>query len=237
MLTRTAGGQAKRDRKTSETANGTVRRRHVSSEFWIRYESQPYGNGYEHAHDEHGIPRKSNSRNVIQLLISFSCQGQMNPYAQQQAMLAAQMAYQQTMMAMSQAGSQAGDFPDRTQSSSQLRSRQQPGADGRSVSPTGSMGGQTSPPPMGVPSFYGYPQGMGMSPQMGMGMPQMQMPWMISPGTMWGMPTPPTGPGSPMGQPRYDYMQPGNAGMGSEASSARGKNRGSSGEDLSQRVN
>ncbi|OXG96137.1 CCR4-NOT transcriptional complex subunit CAF120 [Cryptococcus neoformans A2-102-5] len=170
-------------------------------------------------------------------MMNMGYHGQMNPYAQQQAMLAAQMAYQQTMMAMSQAGSQAGDFPDRAQSSSQLRSRQQPGADGRSVSPTGSVGGQTSPPPMGVPSFYGYPQGMGMSPQMGMGMPQMQMPWMMSPGTMWGMPTPPTGPGSPMGQPRYDYMQPGNAGMGSEASSARGKNRGSSGEDLSQRVN
>lgn len=165
----------------------------------------------------------------------------MNPYVQQQAMLAAQMAYQQTMMAMSQAGSQAGDFPDRTQSSSQLRSRQQPGADGRSISPTGSMGGPTFPPPMGVPSFYGYPQGMGMSPQMGMGgmgMPPMQMPWgMMSPGAMWGMATPPTGPGSPMVQPRYDYMQSGTAGMGSESSSARTKNRGSSGEDLGQRVN
>lgn len=85
--------------------------------------------------------------------------GMMNPQAQQQAMMAAQMAYQQTMMAMSHAGSQAGDAPD-----------------GR-TSPTAS---RTSPPPfppyggygqMGWPtqSMYGFPQyGMNM-PMMGMG--------------------------------------------------------------------
>jgi hypothetical protein len=76
----------------------------------------------------------------------------MNPFMQQQAMMAAQMAYQQMMM-MSQNGSQAGDLPINPD---------------RPVSPSASMG------PSGFAGYgYGFGQpGTGMG---GMGMNGMNM--------------------------------------------------------------
>lgn len=126
--------------------------------------------------------------------------GMMNPAAQQQAMMAAQMAYQQTMMAMSAAGSQAGDNDGRT-------------------SPT-SM--RMSPPPfqhMGMPGYGGGMPGFPMPPQsMYGGFPGYGMPGMGGPGSAWGSPP----------QNYGQTLQGGNhspAGGGSYPGSERGEER------------
>lgn len=114
------------------------------------------------------------------VLIIQPYQGGYNPYAQQQAMMAAQMAYQQAMMAMSQHGGSQhggpgagpdGQTPDRNGSPSTQRSSHHPG---QSPSP--------NPPPFG----YGMPP-------MGMNMPG--SPW----GMPWGSSSPGPGPGSASG--------------------------------------
>ncbi|KAK8850445.1 hypothetical protein IAR55_004363 [Kwoniella newhampshirensis] len=138
--------------------------------------------------------------------MGYSYHGGYNPYAQQQAMMAAQMAYQQALMAMSQSGSQAGDYPEHAQTPPGAGAGQASGPDGRSTSPVGSVRSQNhSPPP--VPQFYGYPPPMG-SP---MGMPRMGMPmgmpWMMPPASpgMWGSPSPT--PGQNQGGPgQYSHM-------------------------------
>ena len=92
------------------------------------------------------------------------------PYAaQQQAMYAAQMAYQQTMMAMSAAGSQMGDNATND-------GRHSPSGSVRAASPF-SYGGYGMMPPAPM-SMYGFPQFMPGMPPMG-GMP-------TSPGSMHG---------------------------------------------------
>jgi CCR4-NOT transcriptional complex subunit CAF120 len=131
------------------------------------------------------------SPNRINLLSSHRVFADLQPYAQ--AMMAAQMAYQQTIMAMSAAGSQMGD--NATQDG-----RNSPSGSVRAASPFGGpypgypmsmygfpqfgMPGMGMPPggspmagPMPMPGMQGMPQGMPMgSPQM-MGMPGM-MPMM-----------------------------------------------------------
>lgn len=83
-------------------------------------------------------------------------QGGYNPYAQQQAMMAAQMAYQQAMMSMSQhggaGGSQGGHgTPDRPSSPASMHGP-------HLAPPSGGFGGYYPPPQM---SPYGWP---GMMP-------------------------------------------------------------------------
>lgn len=125
--------------------------------------------------------------------------------AQQQAMMAAQMAYQQTIYAMSQAGSQMGDAATNDGRNSPTPSNN------RAASPFGTYG---MPPPPSM-SMYGFPgqfgmMGMpgspmgGMSPQMGGGQ---QMPGWASPGAYGQGMRPmsahaggPTGDASPAGQ-------------------------------------
>ncbi|GMK54440.1 hypothetical protein CspeluHIS016_0110260 [Cutaneotrichosporon spelunceum] len=94
----------------------------------------------------------------------------MNPAAQQQAMMAAQMAYQQTMVAMSQAGSQAGDAPD---------GRMSPQSQMRMSPPPFQMGHMGQMPGMGFP--YGMPPTQGMYG----GFPGYGMPGM-GPPSAWG---------------------------------------------------
>nr|XP_031860163.1 uncharacterized protein CI109_004295 [Kwoniella shandongensis]KAA5527235.1 hypothetical protein CI109_004295 [Kwoniella shandongensis] len=144
--------------------------------------------------------------------MGYPYQGGYNPYAQQQAMMAAQMAYQQALMAMSQNGSQAGDFPDHAQTPPVPGQGQGQGygQDGRSNSPAGSMRSQNHSPAPPIPSFYGYPP---MSP---MGMPWMMAPPPTSPGMpgMWASSSPAPamqgggGQPSPMNQGRFDWSQP-----------------------------
>lgn len=124
----------------------------------------------------------------------------MSPQAQQQAMMAAQMAYQQTIVAMSQAGSQMGDNDAASV------------AGGRSPSPATSMRvpgmpampGMPGAPSMGMfpggygygmqtPSMYGFP--MGMPP---MGMFPGQQPGQSSPGNYAGRPNSMMSANSPM---------------------------------------
>lgn len=116
----------------------------------------------------------------------------MNPYAQQQAMMAAQMAYQNSMyMAMSAAGSQVGT-PDVSGNPNMGN-----GFDARSASPMMPMPGGGNP----YMSMYGgYAPSM---PGQGFGMPGMGM---LSPGAggMFSMPGSvmgaPTGTQTPTGQ-------------------------------------
>ncbi|WVN89606.1 uncharacterized protein L203_104833 [Cryptococcus depauperatus CBS 7841] len=161
--------------------------------------------------------------NMPMMGMGYPYQAGFNPFAQQQAMMAAQMAYSQTMVAMSQAGSQAGDYPEPVQPSpSQIRSRRPSGTDERSTSSTGSFNGPHPFSPIGMssyPSFYGYPQGMGMG-GMGSPMPMSPAPWMMPQTGAWGMPNP-LGQGSPM-DPTFSLMpSPGN--MMSDTGSFRAK--------------
>lgn len=97
--------------------------------------------------------------------------------------MAAQMAYQQTMMAMSAAGSQMGDHPSGTQDG-----RASPGASSiRAASPFG-YGGYGMMPGATM-SMYGFPQySMGMPGMPGMGNPgQMGSPAGGMPGMQPGM--------------------------------------------------
>lgn len=103
-------------------------------------------------------------------------------------MYAAQMAYQQTIMAMSQAGgSQMGDAPD---------GRNSPSGSVRAASPFGYGGYGMMPNPMSM--YGGFPQFMpGMPMPMGSGAPSMQ-------GQMgWQSPSP-TGGHLPGQQPHGD---------------------------------
>ncbi|WVW80918.1 hypothetical protein I302_102909 [Kwoniella bestiolae CBS 10118] len=164
-----------------------------------------------------------------------SYQGGFNPYAQQQAMMAAQMAYQQAMM-MSAAGSQAGDHHDFPQPGSGSAT---PGGTGmgqpnnRASSPAGSTRSNnfSTPPPQmpqfnyGQQSFYGSPM-MGMG-GMGMSSPMMQ-PWMMQQPQMWGSPSPGPGQGAPspmnlnQNQNRFDWLSPNQGGQGSQSGASDG---------------
>jgi CCR4-NOT transcriptional complex subunit CAF120 len=114
-------------------------------------------------------------------------------------MYAAQMAYQQTMMAMSQAGSQMGD--NATQDG-----RHSPSQNSiRAASPFGYGGyGMMAGAPMSM--YGGFPQFMpGMPPMGGPGTPG-QMPGQLGP---LGWQSPPTGM-------RTSMMEPGGSHTGSE---------------------
>ncbi|WVQ63247.1 uncharacterized protein L199_001398 [Kwoniella botswanensis] len=164
-----------------------------------------------------------------------SYQGGFNPYAQQQAMMAAQMAYQQAML-MSAAGSQAGDHQEYPQPHSGSATPGGMPNNNRASSPAGSTRSNNfSTPPPQMPQFYTGQQSFYGSPMMGgmnMGSPMMQ-PWMMQPPQMWGG-SPSPGPGlgsgapSPMNlnqnqnQNRFDWLSPNQPGPGSQSGASDG---------------
>ncbi|WWC65133.1 uncharacterized protein I303_107747 [Kwoniella dejecticola CBS 10117] len=142
-------------------------------------------------------------------------QGGYNPYAQQQAMMAAQMAYHQAMI-MSNAGSQAGDIQQDHSGSATPAGHPNNMNMNRASSPAGSTRSNTfSTPPPSMPQFYPNTQSFYGSPMMGMGMgsPMMMPPWMMhggGPGQTWGSPSPSPGlgPGQGPGSNRFDWSSP-----------------------------
>jgi CCR4-NOT transcriptional complex subunit CAF120 len=130
-------------------------------------------------------------------------QGGYNPYAQQHAMMAAQMAYQQAMMSMSHAGSQAGGVASHY-------GHQSPDRPASPASMQGQGGGMSPSPSMGPYGNYFPPTSQsGFMPPWG-GMGNMGMPWSPSPGPQMG--------GAPWLQP--PGMMPSN-GMGGGSDDGR----------------
>ncbi|RXK40642.1 hypothetical protein M231_02099 [Tremella mesenterica] len=142
-----------------------------------------------------------------------------NPYAQQQAMMAAQIAYQQAMLSMQ---SHSPSFPAASQNGDLLNSPDRPASVASFAPP--SMRGSPAPGPGPVPGGYGYfpqgmygypgmmmsPMGMGMSP-MATGMPNMPLPGLSPMGGM-GMYGP--GSNSPSVVGGFDWRQNQTLGQG-----------------------